>query len=254
MKPVPWIGAGLCLIAVGAGAINARWINTYPALVQLMTFGLLVLFLCLVGIGVNGCAYGVLIDNRNRVSLSKFQMAAWTVLVIGALICFCSFNLLNGPADSALVITIPDELLVALGISATSLVAAPIVLSMKANQTPSAANTAKAQTAVAVAGGNLNATGNLFGRDDPKHAALKDMMVGEELCNFDTPDLSKIQQLLVSLVLLGVYGFAVIDSLTKSPHGSQILSFPTLSQNFVWLLGISHASYLAYTAAPHSQQ
>src|SRR6266849_9723301 len=47
---------------------------------------MLVLFLIATGHGLTGRADGVLIDARNRMSLSRLQLSAWTVLVVSAMI------------------------------------------------------------------------------------------------------------------------------------------------------------------------
>ena len=76
------------------------------------------------------------------------------------------------------------------------------------------------------------------------------MLRGDEVGNADSPDLSKVQQLFISLLLVGIYGVAVINTLAGS---EKITELPPLHEKFVWLMAISHASYLAYKAAPHTQ-
>ena len=38
-----------------------------------------------------------------------------------------------------------------------------------------------------------------------------------------------------------------------STSAAPIHALPALDKSFVWLLGLSHASYLAYKAAPHTE-
>jgi hypothetical protein len=83
------------------------------------------------------------------------------------------------------------------------------------------------------------------------------MFRGEDVSNAAAPDLSKIQQFLLSVLVLAVYAAALLDMFLEgtvlgTPRGSAG-SLPTLSEPFVWLMGISHASYLAYKAMPHGR-
>jgi hypothetical protein len=66
--------------------------------------------------------------------------------------------------------------------------------------------------------------------------------------NFAVPDLGKIQQLLVTFLLLGIYVFMISTKF----DGQGKFEFPTLDSSLVWLMAISHASYLAYRAAPQT--
>jgi hypothetical protein len=75
-------------------------------------------------------------------------------------------------------------------------------------------------------------------------------VTGEELGNAGSPDLGKIQQLLVTLLLLGIYTAYVYALFAGTAE--KITHLPLLDPSFVWLMGISHASYLAYKAAPHT--
>jgi hypothetical protein len=217
--------------------------NSAFCLTLIMLIGLLVI----IGVAVKGRIDGVLIDNRNRVSLSKFQATLWTVLVIGSLICAASHNLAAGVGE-ALNFEIPTPLLAAMGISAASLVAAPITLSVKTQSQPAQADVVRATALANSKSANLVPAGKIFGTDNPAAASWTDMVRGEELGNVDSPDLGKIQQLLITLLLVGIYGVAVLTALWASGK----ISLPPIDQNFIWLLGISHASYLAYKAAPHT--
>ena len=76
------------------------------------------------------------------------------------------------------------------------------------------------------------------------------MVRGEEVGAETSPDLSKIQQLYITLLLIGIYGVAVLHALSSTPD--KIPGLPELNEKFVWLMGVSHASYLAYKATPHT--
>ncbi|MEA2856398.1 MAG: hypothetical protein QOH98_719 [Methylobacteriaceae bacterium] len=241
---------GLLIFVLGIFLIwlvNANWILSHSHSSFSLTLAILIALLVVIGIAVKGRVDGVLIDNRNRVSLAKFQATLWTILVIGALICVASHNLASGESD-ALNFRIPPELLTAMGISAASFVAAPMVLSLKTQSPPTPAGIIRATAFASTRGANLQPAGKVFGLDSPTGASWTDMVRGEELENVDSPDLGKIQQLFISLLLVGIYAVAVWNLLSTAGK----LELPPLNENFVWLLGVSHASYIAYKAAPHS--
>jgi len=200
----------------------------------LLAVVLMSLELAAIGICINNRATGVIIDSRNVMSLSKLQACAWTILVLSALLIAAAFNL-STPDSQALNIVIPPELLVAMGISATTLAATPALLSLKTNQTTPTSGGASVNV--------LASNSSIFDAD------WTDMLTGDETGNQASPDLGKIQQFLVTLLLLGVYGLFIVRWFTGA---HPIHKLPPLDQSFIWLMGISHASYLAYKAAPHT--
>lgn len=215
---------------------------------------LLVVFMALTGLAINGKVAGLIIDNRNRVSLSKFQAACWTLLVVSTVATMAAVRIGHGGLDPV-DIALPSELLAALGISAVSLVATPALLSLKSSGAEATdAEVAKTAARLDTTSAAIDSTGRVFGRTRPESAEWLDMFRGEDVSNAASPDLSKIQQFLFTLVVLGVYAGAIIQMLaTKNspllfgPHGA----LPPLTEHFVWLLGISHAAYLSYKAVPH---
>ena len=214
--------------------------------------------IALVGYLINKQLAGVFIDNRNRLSLSKLQAGAWTVVVLAAFATAAAYNAaaphLAYDTVDALKIVIPGELLLAMGISATSLVATPGLLSLKASETPDGK---EVDAAAARMQPNAQApalpppNGKVLIMNSPADASLADLFTGDEVGNAGVADLGKIQQVLISLVLIGAYAVYVFQYFSTSL--TIIPTLPVLDQSFVWLLGISHASYLAYKAAPHTQ-
>ena len=90
----------------------------------------------------------------------------------------------------------------------------------------------------------------MFTKSSPDLALWADLFRGDEVGNADTVDLGKIQQLLVTLLLAGIYIGALSEMfLTKS----RIVDFPALSEKFVWLLAVSQGTYLGSAAAPHTR-
>ena len=61
-----------------------RWIPLLAAANWLLIAALITLFMIALGWNLNGKWYGALIDNRNRVSLSRLQISLWTILALSA--------------------------------------------------------------------------------------------------------------------------------------------------------------------------
>jgi hypothetical protein len=195
------------------------------------TIALMIGLIRLSGYALNGKPSGVLIDNRNRISLSKLQAIAWTVVIVSGLSTIGAARIIGIPAS----LSIDGYLLALMGISAASLVATPAILSIKNEQVESRV------------GQGVGA------------ARWMDLFRGDDEANKDAPDLSKIQQILVTLVVMAIYLFMLGNSLHlgiifSGEKGERLvgLRFPKLDQQLLWLIGISHAGYLGYKAAPHS--
>jgi hypothetical protein len=249
-----WGWAALPLILIGIELpAAASFGSEYRGPAFIVALVLLAAELAVIGWLVNDRPIGAFVDNRNRISLSKLQAGAWTVVVLAALATAAIFNLLGQGSSAATVtnldVTIPGELLLAMGISATSLVATPALLSLKADQTP--AQTALVQAALKPNPPTGTANGKVATNASNQDASWGDLVTGDEVGNAGSPDLGKIQQLFITILLLGCYvGYVFIDF---SASAAPIQALPALDKSFVWLLGISHASYLAYKSAPHTQ-
>jgi hypothetical protein len=236
----------LILLAVAANI----WLA--PLWAWLATEAAIVASFILMGLACNRRAAGILIDGRNRISLSRLQACGWTVLVLSAVAAAAAWNLRFGQGP-ALGLIIPQQLITAMGISLATLSATPVVLSMKTGGQASASDVASATAALTPPGssGGTVVTGTLAGRDNSDDASWLDLFRGDEVGDAAAPDVSKIQKLLITILLLGLYTAALWDQFS-APKGL-FSTLPVLSDNFVWLLGVSHAGYLLYKSAPHSQ-
>lgn len=199
------------------------------------TLILLSLFLLVVGRGLTGQWLGFLIDNRNKMSLSRFQLVLWLLLIGSAYLVAALSNIhiimFSSPVN-ALSITIPSELLALFGVSATSFAGASVILNVKKNaQQPIDTNTSR------------------------EEAGWYDMFKGDDATNADYLDLSKVQMFYFTIILVLVYGVAMGTMFIGAgdgvnPRTLAITAFPALSATMVTLLGISQAGYLAYKAVP----
>lgn len=280
---------------------------------------LLIAFVLVLGHGMTGRWSGILIDERNKMSLSRLQLVIWTILILSAFITAVEWNVLKSYANP-LNIAIPSDIWFLLGISATSFIGQPLILNGKTsrpddpaqtnsnldtlarqrgitlNPSPAAVTappshdaslppapgwqanpaapsqvfdsvqppgtlptnppTQQATTDPSLADKldqlNIVMKGQLVTYASDNDAQFADMFKGEESGNMAQLDLSKIQMFYFTIVVAVSYLMALSAMLSGNPGGGLVSAFPDVSQGMVVLLGISHAGYLSYKAAPHS--
>lgn len=210
------------------------------------TIAALILLLSVIGREIKQRPGGIVIDNRNRISLSKLQAVCWTVLIMSGLITIAAIRIGRGDA-TPLNIEIGPDLLIVMGISAASMVATPAILSLKADTAPD-----PAEVASALPLGDVVPEGKVHTRPSPQQASWVDIFRGDELANANSPDLGKIQQFLITGLLLAYYAILLGRMCWRGIPLGPVVKLPDFDQSMVWLLGISHAGYLGYKAVPHS--
>lgn len=221
--------------------------------IWLCTLVLVVGAVASIGRTLTGRPGGLLIDNKNVMSLSRLQMLIWMLVILPALVTAAAANLagIGTPASlHPLDFSIPNELLAALGLAGVAFVGSPIVLGSKMNAEAHPDELPSTTRQLNLAPSETGANGKVFTKSAPGLASWADLFRGDEVGNADTVDLGKIQQLLVTLLLAGIYigNLAEMFSATSS-----IGEFPALSEKFVWLLAVSQGTYLGAAAAPHTR-
>ena len=320
------------VIVIGIGQATIDRVG--PLALWGVTIVFMVVLLALAGHEINGQWFGVLIDSRNKVSLSRLQITLWTVLVLS------SYLTIALPRVSAMVgatptldvanvldIRFPEELIVAMGISAASFAGSSLIQSNKkgkqikvdARLSPDAAQARRDQAAAALktaedvlldavqieasrkdeldkarqalAGSTgtqdkvdaaetkydsalidkekatkdrdakkkaleaveseladiLATQGLLHKNADPSEARWVDLFRGEEISNFKLVDMSKVQMLFFTVVIIAAYAAAISGVLRdlNALRTSVFIAFPGFSESLNFLLGISHGTYLS---------
>ena len=260
----------LAILAVAAWALpqwyfhagqpfDRSWLRAAMLALSLLTLYRLLLA---VGTGVTGRRAGVLWSSRNTYSLSRLQLVLWTWLVLsgllGVVICRAWRLFDGGGLESALDIHMPTQLLTVMGISVASSAAAPAILSMKAQAA------GPSQTALDAAArridADVHAVGSVYVRPGVCPPLVKDLFQSDDATAAGTVDISKVQQFAVTFILWAVYLAMLMQLMLTGRNGPVpanavpgTTGLPALSESFVYLLGISHAGYLAYKAAPTTQ-
>ena len=243
---------------VGQAIPASKIILTWFIIMAAITF-----FTMVASHGITGRFFlGWLINEQYRMSLSRLQMFLWTVVVLSAFFAAVLANINAGYQFVALDIGIPEELWIAMGISTTSLVASPLILIQRQKQTTktdASSRTLGIKKSDNDAKGQVvkNFIGPLRRNTKPEEARLYDLISGEETSNWNILDLSRLQNLFISLVLVTAYAASLGCYLLKVVNeigGMPIDKFPELNASFVALLTISHAGYLVGKAVPNQPE
>src|SRR5215213_5180271 len=172
-----------------------------------------------IGLGTTGLWRGLLIDSRNRMSLSRLQLLLWTVLVLSAFL------------------------------------TAATIKSQKKNLEVTREAKDKTTEALDKVGDNSNKLadpqGALVAYEQPENASVSDLFKGDEVISAAYFDLGKVQVFLFTLIVVFAYA-AEVGAILYSTR--TISALPELSTGIVALLGISHAGYLTAKAVPSNPQ
>ncbi len=220
-----------------------------PGWSYVATAAVLTAFLLFLGQTISGTPFGVLINERNLMSLSRFQAAVWTIVVIGGYLTMVVARVKAGTAN-AVNVAIPQELWLAMGISSTSLLGTPLLLAGKRLRKPdekALENTAN-QLTEPKKDVDTQRVGVLYANKSMHDARIADMFQGDEVGNTAHVDLAKVQMFYFTAIAAVSY---FLDVSTAVMRGS-VDGLPELSEGLVALLAISHGGYLVSKTTDHS--
>lgn len=248
-----WHTFGLLIILLGVALFCWRIPTEQIVLMWVLIMGAFFLFLMAAADGITGRFWlGWLINEQNRLSLSRFQMSLWTIVILSAFLTAIVFNLRKGHVDTALDIAIPEEVWVAMGISTASFVGSPLILQEKRKKKTNVTELKKALADEVKVWGEEDiesrATGNLIQNLKPENARLNELITGEEVGNVKVLDLSRLQNLFFTLIIAGIYAASLGLFLAGAADTDSISQFPAFSSSAAVLLGISHGGYLTNKA------
>lgn len=234
-------GSVVLLVAIAWAGLRQDVAQTRAWVVILV---LMTAFAVLNGHGITGVWRGILIDNRNRMSLSRLQILAWTLVILSALVTSVLANVRLG-SDTPMEVAIPQQLWILMGISAAAAFGAPALLG---NKRPKLADPEeRRRTAEA-----LMEQGNAAPlEEDPsivlrnpsiRDARWSELLKGDESGNAATVDLGKLQMFLFTFILVCGYGAALYAMFRQ---GEFVTSLPAVEDGMNVLLGISQTGYLA---------
>jgi hypothetical protein len=250
-KRLVWLGLIAATVMVVAALL------TRPGDAQLtvsgswaITMAMVLLFLAALGLQRLFRVGGILIGDRNLMSLSRFQITGWTVMIGSALVAVGLARAFDSALNfnEALDIIIPAQVWQLLGISGASTVLATMVKKGKEQKEPVDAEKVATRTAQLIPNDSQpsierNRRGLLYGNEGPEDARFLDMIEGDEIANAAYLDIGKVQMFLFTVFAFLMYG-ATLWQLFAKTDPAMITEFPGLTPTMVTIIGLSHAAYL----------
>jgi len=224
--------------------IWVSWALAAAAMIFLMT---------VIGVRIALRPAGVLISERNTMSMSRLQVVLWTVLISSSFLAIALARAFHGGINpnEVLDIAIPKEVWELLGLSGGSTLLASMVQSSKSDKDPDVARVGP-PTSTAVTPNPLSVTpsgrrGILPVYSAPNEARFANLFQGDELANHRSIDLAKVQLFIFTVVGVLAYGAALFQMMDGA-SARMLTEYPAVTPTLVTILGISHATYLGNKA------
>lgn len=198
-------------------------------------------------------------SKRYRYSLSQIQIILWTVIILSAFFTVVMarymdmlyakeelYNAIleNQPAD----VKIPERLFMVMGISVSALLGKLGLNSFRANRNlKKGADVIQGLKNIVVNSGKSeeNEHGGLYVNLDLGEARISDIFMGEEANDYHSPDFTKIQNFIITVIVLIVYCMELSYILNHRYHDiSNLKVLPGFGDGLWALIIISHAGYL----------
>ncbi|WP_225032066.1 hypothetical protein [Paraburkholderia sp. XV] len=230
---------------------NKTYSLEWPWLIIMASFMLLI---AAVGLYQKGLWFGALIDSRNSFSLSRTQQLAWSVLLLGSLAVVAWFNaawLVVKGQHLDLFPTMGTALWAALGINlAVSPLLRNSVLTVKKDK---GEKENEQSDNAPVKPKELVTPALLDKNQSPAEARWIDLVMGENEGTQNQVDISRLQHLIISGLLLSGYFLKMLGAisglLVVPGHEDDVFkTMPDPGNTFIELLAFSHAGYLIFKA------
>lgn len=222
--------------------------------------GSMAVLLAFIGAQIVNRAFGAFIDDTNCMTLARFQLVCWTVLIISAWLTMALSRVFSGEPD-ALIVNIPKECWQLLGIAAASTTGRELIVASKKtvpmpNNAPATKNTADALTAandpIPAATIDANRQGTIFRNATPADASLADLFQGDEVGNAAHVDMTKVQMFFFTIAALVAYAAEIYASLNGANAAQDLKELPKIAPGLLLILTISHATYLTNKSFNHT--
>jgi hypothetical protein len=240
-RSLGWGGATLLgIVLLGANAFWISWEARLPTgwscilVIQWLCVLASLLIVCLLaGWLARGRAIGIFVDERNRISLARFQWVLWFLVLFSSYFTGAVWDAAFGGDLPA----IEPDLFGVIGLVTGSAVISNVLVDAKKRET---------QTNPA----DQNLVGKIDTNVSPDDASWEDLYLGEEEGNRNSIDVSRFQKLVVTFVLVIVYMQMCWQAFVQASTAYDAFAMPIVGGHFLILLGSSHAAYLAYKATP----
>jgi len=246
-----WFWIILALFLGSVLAVGLGYSHPSDPLFWIILMALILAFVMYLGYCTMGTWEGIIINERNLMSLSRMQIIAWTILIVSALMVMVVVRVAANVPD-ALNIEINQNIWAVLGLSAFAAVGAPMINNAKSIKEPAPDAKDPAVTPVTRAASLLDEKaadieehrkGLLYANNTPDDARFTDIFEGDELANTMYLDITKVQMFWLSLIAIAGYAFLLLNLfLTATPDA--LTKFPAFSEGYLAILAVSHATYL----------
>jgi hypothetical protein len=247
----------LCVLLSLAGILLSGWMPSEaaasalrmkgltPALNYILVAIFMLALLLVIGMHTTGRPAGVLINRRKLMSLSRFQMVLWTVIILSAYFSIALLRIRSNVPD-ALGIGIDWRLWALMGISTASLVGTPLITDSKKDKNPSNKSLSQASRSLEQSADVLDGdrAGLLYANPSIANASFTDLFEGDEIANTSFVDLSKVQMFLFTLIVAFAYLAQILELMNRASDPASLKALPSLSEGLIGILLISHAGYL----------
>lgn len=241
-KRLSWV---LVLLSAAVPVLAYFWPQEHAPTGWILTTLIVTVFVLVAGKYCTNLWRGVLIDKRNLISLSRFQMVVWTLVILPGWFSIVFHNLAAGDADTALDVAIPEQVFILLGISTVAMLGSPLIKGEKLEKPPAGGTPDAALTPNPTLPPGKSLLGRAVVNQNPSDASWGDILKGETTGDFDTLDLAKVQMFLFTLLLALAYAFS-FAKLFANAGDLTIDSLPPISEGMNMMLGISNAAYLTH--------
>ncbi len=182
---------------------------------------------------------GVLIDERNRISLGRLQWMAWFLVLFSAYFTGAVWDIAFGDLPA-----VETNLFGLIGITTGSAVVAnAVVEGKKADQspTPNAVAPAAAPGAPAPAAAAVPTdlrSGKVDINTSPMDASFADLYLGEDVTNRQSVDASRLQKFIITILLITVYLEMLWSAFVDASQTYHAFSMPIVGTNFLGMMGV----------------
>lgn len=245
-----WLPRFLAQTGTGIAEAAALSIAGYYFLALL---AVLLIFMAL-GFRSNGRWSGLVISGHNRMSLSLFQIAMWTILILSAYAVYAAFNVgAMGRLDTideapSLFPTMEDWTWAVMGIVAVS----PLLSAVIKGQKPKDAVSVEPTTVAGAVEVELWPLSD--SKRSPTDASFWDLFFGEDENNDDQIVFTRTQHVIITAILMLTYAGWIVATmrdvslarlLQMYPNYAPVFTeFPIANATFAALLALTHAGYL----------
>lgn len=215
------------LIAIVAVGFKADKAFSWP-----LILGFMIIIFMAIGWCIKGRVLGVLINERNTMSLSRFQMVLWTLIILSAYAAIAFLRARHNEAADALNVSIPKEMWMLIGINSAALVGSPMLSSNKTKKKAIDSNLSE-----------RDEMGILSVKRDEHEASFTDLFRGDEVKNWNFIDMPRLQMFFFTIIVAIVYCVDIYRIITEGDMSTTV-ALPSIDQGLLTLMGISNAAYL----------